>query len=169
MSQPLTQAATSLYPLRCPGKKGDEGVVEKGTRKAATGTPAKWEGYYARIRATKRKSKGWRRGIVIQELGDDLLRVSQKEVAVMAKMTPSEAIVETLLAEGVDQLSGIVGSTFMDMLDLFPTRGYPLYSGSSRAERDSIRGPGTLYGVVAHAAEGTGFGHGYTLDRRPGV
>ncbi len=40
----------------------------------------------------------------------------------MAKMTPSEAIVETLLAEGVDQLSGIVGST-MDMLDLFPTAG----------------------------------------------
>jgi hypothetical protein len=123
MSQPLTQTSTSLYPLRCPGKKEDEGVVETSPRKAATGTPAKWEGYYAGIRATKRKPKGWRQGIVIQELGHDLLRVFQKEVAVMAKMTPSEAIVETLLAEGVDQLSGIVGSTFMDMLDLFPTAG----------------------------------------------
>lgn len=39
------------------------------------------------------------------------------------KMTPSEAIVETLLAEGVDHVTGIVGSAFMDMLDLFPTAG----------------------------------------------
>ena len=39
------------------------------------------------------------------------------------KMTPSEAIVETLLAEGVDHVCGIVGSAFMDMLDLFPTAG----------------------------------------------
>lgn len=39
------------------------------------------------------------------------------------KMTPSEAIVETLLAEGVDHVSGIVGSAFMDMLDLFPEAG----------------------------------------------
>lgn len=39
------------------------------------------------------------------------------------KMTPSEAIVETLLKEGVDHVSGIVGSAFMDMLDLFPEAG----------------------------------------------
>lgn len=39
------------------------------------------------------------------------------------KMTPSEAIVETLLAEGVEHVSGIVGSAFMDMLDLFPAAG----------------------------------------------
>jgi len=39
------------------------------------------------------------------------------------KMTPSEAIVETLLAEGVDHATGIVGSAFMDMLDLFPAAG----------------------------------------------
>ena len=38
-------------------------------------------------------------------------------------MTPSEAIVETLVAEGVDHVSGIVGSAFMDMLDLFPAAG----------------------------------------------
>jgi sulfoacetaldehyde acetyltransferase len=36
------------------------------------------------------------------------------------KMTPSEAIVETLLAEGIDQIYGILGSAFMDMLDLLP-------------------------------------------------
>jgi sulfoacetaldehyde acetyltransferase len=39
------------------------------------------------------------------------------------RMTPSEAIVETLLAEGVDHVCGIVGSAFMDMLDLFPAAG----------------------------------------------
>jgi len=39
------------------------------------------------------------------------------------EMTPSEAIVETLLAENVDHVCGIVGSAFMDMLDLFPTAG----------------------------------------------
>jgi sulfoacetaldehyde acetyltransferase len=39
------------------------------------------------------------------------------------KMTPSEAIVETRLAEGVDHVCGIVGSAFMDMLDLFPSAG----------------------------------------------
>lgn len=39
------------------------------------------------------------------------------------KMTPSEAIVETLLSEGVDHVCGIVGSAFMDMLDLFPSAG----------------------------------------------
>lgn len=41
----------------------------------------------------------------------------------MTKMTPSEAIVETLVAEGVEHVSGIVGSAFMDMLDLFPAAG----------------------------------------------
>jgi len=39
------------------------------------------------------------------------------------KMTPSEAIVEPLVAEGVEHLTGIVGSAFMDMLDLFPAAG----------------------------------------------
>lgn len=39
------------------------------------------------------------------------------------KMTPSEALVETLVAEGVDHVFGIVGSAFMDALDLFPDAG----------------------------------------------
>jgi len=39
------------------------------------------------------------------------------------KMTPSEAIVETLVAEGVKHISGILGSAFMDMLDLLPEAG----------------------------------------------
>jgi len=39
------------------------------------------------------------------------------------KMTASEAIAETLAAEGVEHVSGIVGSAFMDLLDLFPAAG----------------------------------------------
>jgi sulfoacetaldehyde acetyltransferase len=39
------------------------------------------------------------------------------------KMTPSEALVETLVAEGVQYVFGIVGSAFMDALDLFPAAG----------------------------------------------
>jgi sulfoacetaldehyde acetyltransferase len=39
------------------------------------------------------------------------------------KMTPSEALVETLVAEGVDTVYGIVGSAFMDALDIFPQAG----------------------------------------------
>jgi sulfoacetaldehyde acetyltransferase len=41
----------------------------------------------------------------------------------MNKMTPSEALVETLVAEGVDTVFGIVGSAYMDALDLFPAAG----------------------------------------------
>jgi sulfoacetaldehyde acetyltransferase len=39
------------------------------------------------------------------------------------KMTPSEALVETLVAEGVTNVFGMVGSAFMDCLDLFPAAG----------------------------------------------
>ncbi len=39
------------------------------------------------------------------------------------KMTPSEALVETLAAEGVKDVFGIVGSAYMDALDLFPAAG----------------------------------------------
>lgn len=38
-------------------------------------------------------------------------------------MTPSEAMVETMVAEGVTDVFGIVGSAFMDALDLFPDAG----------------------------------------------
>src|SRR5215475_15391750 len=39
------------------------------------------------------------------------------------KMTPSEALVETLVAQGVTDVFGIVGSAYMDALDLFPAAG----------------------------------------------
>ncbi len=41
----------------------------------------------------------------------------------MPKITPSEAIVETLVNQGVTHAFGIVGSAFMDTLDLFDTAG----------------------------------------------
>ena len=39
------------------------------------------------------------------------------------RMTPSEAFVETIRTEGVRTVPGIVGSAFMDALDLFPDAG----------------------------------------------
>lgn len=39
------------------------------------------------------------------------------------KMGPSEALVETLSAHGVTHVFGIVGSAFMDALDIFPAAG----------------------------------------------
>src|SRR5213596_827003 len=39
------------------------------------------------------------------------------------KMTASEAFVETLVANGVKDVFGIVGSAYMDALDLFPLAG----------------------------------------------
>jgi sulfoacetaldehyde acetyltransferase len=53
------------------------------------------------------------------KLESETNRIQVKKV----KMAPSEAIVETLVAEGIDHISGILGSAFMDMLDLLPTAG----------------------------------------------
>jgi sulfoacetaldehyde acetyltransferase len=39
------------------------------------------------------------------------------------RMTPSEAFVETMVAHGVTDIFGIVGSAYMDALDLFPLAG----------------------------------------------
>jgi len=41
----------------------------------------------------------------------------------MTRMTPSEAFVETLAAQGVTDVFGIVGSAYMDALDIFPAAG----------------------------------------------
>jgi sulfoacetaldehyde acetyltransferase len=39
------------------------------------------------------------------------------------RMTPSEALVETLAANGITDVFGIVGSAYMDALDIFPAAG----------------------------------------------
>ena len=41
----------------------------------------------------------------------------------LQRMTSSEALVETLVAQGVRDVFGIVGSAYMDALDLFPAAG----------------------------------------------
>jgi sulfoacetaldehyde acetyltransferase len=46
----------------------------------------------------------------------------------MTKMTPSEAMAEVLVQEGVNHVSGILGSAFMDLLDLFPAAGIEFIS-----------------------------------------
>ena len=55
-----------------------------------------------------------------------------------ARMTPSEAFVETLVANGVTDVFGIVGSACMDALDLFPAAGIryvPVVRSMSLARR----------------------------------
>ncbi|MBL10530.1 MAG: sulfoacetaldehyde acetyltransferase [Acidiferrobacteraceae bacterium] len=41
----------------------------------------------------------------------------------MAKLTPSEAFVETMVAHGVTEIFGIMGSAFMDAMDIFEPAG----------------------------------------------
>ena len=59
----------------------------------------------------------------------------------MALMTPSEALVETMAAEKVDTVFGIVGSAYMDALDLFPAAGIRFVSVAHEQ-------------AAAHAADG---------------
>ena len=42
------------------------------------------------------------------------------------RMTPSEAFVETLVANGVTEMFGIMGSAFMDAMDIFAPAGIRL-------------------------------------------
>ena len=59
----------------------------------------------------------------------------------MTIMTPSEALVETLVAEEVQTVFGIVGSAYMDALDLFPAAGIRFVSVAHEQ-------------AAAHAADG---------------
>ena len=45
----------------------------------------------------------------------------------MAKMTSSEAFVETMVANDVTDIFGIMGSAFMDAMDIFEPAGIDLY------------------------------------------
>lgn len=47
-------------------------------------------------------------------------------VSGVTKMTPSEAFVETLVANGVTEMFGIMGSAFMDAMDIFAPAGIRL-------------------------------------------
>ncbi|TXH34232.1 MAG: sulfoacetaldehyde acetyltransferase [Rhodospirillaceae bacterium] len=87
----------------------------------------------------------------------------------MTRMTPSEAFVETLVAQGVKHVFGIVGSAYMDALDIFEPAGIRFISvaheqgaahmadGYSRASNKhgvciAQNGPGITNFVTAVAA-----------------
>ncbi|MCH8138101.1 MAG: sulfoacetaldehyde acetyltransferase, partial [Proteobacteria bacterium] len=87
----------------------------------------------------------------------------------MTRMTPSEAFVETLAAHGVTDVFGIVGSAYMDALDIFEPAGIRFISvqheqgaghmadGYSRASNRAgvcigQNGPGVTNFVTAIAA-----------------
>ncbi|HZM33359.1 MAG TPA: sulfoacetaldehyde acetyltransferase [Burkholderiales bacterium] len=53
----------------------------------------------------------------------NISEVKRIVVSGRTRMTPSEAFVETLVAQGVRDVFGIVGSAYMDALDLFPAAG----------------------------------------------
>jgi sulfoacetaldehyde acetyltransferase len=53
----------------------------------------------------------------------DMKQPNRTVVQGKVRMTPSEAFVETLVAQGVTEVFGIVGSAFMDALDIFPAAG----------------------------------------------
>ena len=67
------------------------------------------------------------------------------------RMSASEAFVETLAAQGVKEVFGIVGSAYMDALDLFPLAGIRFISVAHEQ-------------AAAHAADGFARATG-----RPGV
>lgn len=52
--------------------------------------------------------------------------LNRKVVEGVHKMTPSEAFVETLVANGVTEMFGIMGSAFMDAMDIFAPAGIEL-------------------------------------------
>ena len=54
---------------------------------------------------------------------NDMARGDRSVVSGKVKMTPSEALVETMVAQGVTEVFGIVGSAYMDALDIFPAAG----------------------------------------------
>ena len=51
---------------------------------------------------------------------------SRKVASGMTRMTPSEAFVETMVANGVTHMFGIMGSAFMDAMDIFAPAGITL-------------------------------------------
>ena len=66
-------------------------------------------------------------------------------------MTSSEAFVETMVAHGTDTVFGIVGSAFMDALDIFP-------------------GAGIRFVSVQHEQNAVHMADGYSrVTNRPGV
>src|SRR5574339_191548 len=54
---------------------------------------------------------------------NDMSKPNRNEMKGKVKMTPAEALVEAMVAQGVTDVFGIVGSAYMDALDIFPAAG----------------------------------------------
>jgi sulfoacetaldehyde acetyltransferase len=54
---------------------------------------------------------------------NDMSKPNREVVRGKTRMTPSEALVETMVAQGVTDVFGFVGSAYMDALDIFPAAG----------------------------------------------
>ena len=73
------------------------------------------------------------------------------------KMTSSEALVETLVAEGVKDVFGLVGSAFMDALDLFPDAGIRFIPVAHEQVQVAVVGDVHQWGDVVSARRKRGF------------
>ena len=59
-------------------------------------------------------------------MNDRTLTAARTVPAGPPRMTPSEAFVETMVAQGVKEMFGIMGSAFMDAMDIFAPAGIRL-------------------------------------------
>ena len=66
----------------------------------------------------------------------------------MTRMTPSEAFVETLAANGVTTMFGIMGSAFMDAMDIFAPAGMGHVSSAQFSPLRTCYKRGCLFGMV---------------------
>src|SRR3546814_14487640 len=76
------------------------------------------------------------------------------------KMTPSEAFVETLAANGVKDMFGIMGSAFMDAMDIFAPAGIRLIpvvheQGAGHMADGYARVSGRPGAVIGHNGPGS--------------
>ena len=66
----------------------------------------------------------WMRPHRFAERGEgNMVKDERQVVEGVQKMTPSEAFVETMVAHGVKNIFGIMGSAFMDAMDIFTPAG----------------------------------------------
>ena len=78
-------------------------------------------------RSAKNEAGDAARADALPDEGNPALRpAARRAVTGMQKMTPSEAFVETMVANGVTDIFGIMGSAFMDAMDIFAPAGIRL-------------------------------------------
>ena len=69
---------------------------------------------------------------------NDMTQGNRDVVRGKVKMTPSEALVETMVAQGVTDIFGIVGSAYMDALDIRPRDPWALVKNLSGGNQQKV-------------------------------